>query len=54
MPGTKSLVGSFSVLSHADVIKMAVSMDKSVMESIEPLRKIVIKNLDEIFGSKEW
>lgn len=54
MPVGKSLVGSFSIMSHADVVKIAIVMDKAVMPSIEPMKQYLIKNLDEILGGKDW
>jgi len=32
MPGSRSMVGSFSFISHADVMKIGISLDKAVME----------------------
>ena len=53
MPLSRSVVGSCSVISHAGVMKIGLSMDKAVMESTKPIRDIFIKNLDEMLG-KEW
>lgn len=54
MPVGKSIVGSFSILSHADVVKLVVSMDKAIMPSLDPLTQIIERNLDEVLGGAEW
>mgnify|MGYP003898496937 FL=1 len=33
MPVGRTIVGSFSIISHADVVKMCITMDKAVMET---------------------
>ena len=54
MPVGKSICGSFSVISHVDVIKMCVTMDQATMKSVEPFVEILMKNLDEVLGTTEW
>lgn len=54
MPVGKSMVGSFSVISHADTVKMIISMDKAVMKSTQPMADILMNNLDEVLGGPEW
>ena len=54
MPVGKSMVGSFSLISHADVVKMSIAMDKSTMESPDLIADLLMKNLDEILGGPEW
>ena len=54
MPVGKTIIGSFSILSHADVVKMTVTMDKSIMPSLEPITQIIMRNLDEVLGGPEW
>ena len=54
MPGAKSMVGSFSALSHADTVKMIISFDKATMESPSILAEYLMKNLDEILGDPNW
>ena len=54
MPVVKSLTGSFSTLSHADTVKIIISMDKAVMDNISDIAEIMMKNLDEILGDPEW
>ena len=54
MPCVKSMVGSFSTLSHADTVKMIVSFDKATMESTSIITEYLMKNLDEILGDPEW
>ena len=53
MPVARSLVGSFSIISHVDVIKVCISMDKAVMETPKPIADIFIKNMDEMLG-ESW
>ena len=50
MPVARSLVGSFSIISHVNVIKVCVMMDKAVMETPKPIVDIFIKNMDEMLG----
>ena len=54
MPVGKSIVGSFSIISHADVVKMARSMDKETMHAPTPIIEYLMENLDEILGGREW
>ena len=54
MPVGKSIVGSFSIVSHADVVKMAISMDKETMKTTTPITEYLMKNLDEILGGRDW
>ena len=48
-----SLVGSFSIISHADVVKIGIAFDKAVMRSTKPFMDILLANLDEALGA-EW
>ena len=54
MPVGKTVVGSFSIISHAKVVKMAVVMDKATMPSVSPLAEILKNNLDEVLGGPKW
>ena len=54
MPAAKSMIGSFSVLSHADVVKMIIMMDKATMESPAIIAEYLKKNLDEILADPDW
>lgn len=54
MPVGKTIVGSFSIISHADVVKIAITMDKAVMVSTEDITGYLMQNLDEILGGDEW
>ena len=54
MPVGKSIVGSFSILSHADVVKMIISMDKETMEDPAVIAEYLKKNLDEILADPNW
>ena len=54
MPVGKTCMGSFSILSHDDVVKMVISMDKKTMESTEEITEYLCKALDEILGTPEW
>ena len=54
MPVGKTIVGSFSILSHGDIVKIGITMDKAVMTSLTPMTEIVMRNLDEILGGPEW
>lgn len=54
MPVGKSIVGSFSILSHADVVKMVISMDKETMEDPAVIAEYLKKNLDEILADSNW
>ena len=53
MPVARSLLGSFSMISHMDVIKICIFLDKAVMPSAKAIKEIFIKNLDELLG-EEW
>jgi len=53
MPVGWSLVGSFSIISHADVVKIGIAFDKAVMRSTKPFMDILLANLDEALGA-EW
>lgn len=53
MPVGKDICGSFSIISHSDAVKVGICMDKSVMESLDPIVELFEKNLDEILGV-EW
>ena len=50
MPVARSLVGSFSIISHVNVIKVAISMDKVTMADPKDLSDIFVKNMDEMLG----
>ena len=52
MPVGRSVVGSFSIISHADCIKVCITMDKAVMASTNPLAEIFKKNLDAMLTDK--
>ena len=54
MPVAKSIVGSFSIISHSDVVKMSISMDKATMKTPELMIEHLTKDLDDILGGKEW
>ena len=54
VPVAKSMVGSFSTLSHADVVKMIISFDKATMESPTIIAEYLMKNLDEILADPNW
>ena len=54
MPTGKSIVGSFSIISHADIIKVGVTMDKAVMKDTKVIMDILLKNLDELLDGTEW
>lgn len=54
MPCNKSMVGSFSAISHADVVKMIISMDKATMESPAIIAEYLMKSLDEILADPNW
>lgn len=53
MPVARSLVGSFSIISHTDVIKVMISMDKATMKSTDTIASIFKQNLDDMLG-KNW
>ena len=50
MPTARSIVGAFSIISHADCIKVCISMDRAVMTTCKPMSDIFKKNLDEMLG----
>ena len=54
MPVGKSIVGSFSIISHADVVKVGVTMDKAVMKDPKIIMKTLLENLDEVLGGEKW
>ena len=54
MPVGKSIVGSFSIISHVDVIKIGISMDKAVMEDVDEFAERMMQNFDEILGGNDW
>ena len=54
MPVGWTLVGSFSIMSHADVVKIGLGFDKGCMESLKPISDILMANLDEILGGPKW
>ncbi len=54
MPVGKSIVGSFSIISHADVVKVGVTMDKAVMKDPKIIMKMLLENLDEVLGGAKW
>ena len=51
MPVARSIVGAFSIISHVNVIKIVISMDKKVMATPKPLADLFCKNLDEMLGA---
>jgi len=53
MPVGRSMVGSFSIISHVNMIKVCISMDKSVMESPKIISDMFLKNMDEMLG-ESW
>ena len=53
MPVARSLVGSFAIISHTNVIKCMIAMDKAVMSSTNEISDLFTKNLDEMLG-KNW
>ena len=50
MPVGRSIVGSISIISHVNVIKVCMSMDKACMESPTNLSNLFLKNMDEMLG----
>lgn len=54
MPVGWSLVGSFSIISHADVIKIGIGFDKAAIPDTKPFVELMMKNLDELFGGPQW
>jgi len=50
MPVARSIVGSFSIISHVDVIKVGVSMDAATMESPKAIADLFSHNMDEMLG----
>lgn len=54
MPVGRSIVGSFSIISHVNVIKIAISMDKATMDSPKLLADIFTKNLDSMLEGPKW
>ena len=54
MPVGWSLVGSFSIISHADVVKMGIGFDKACMSDPQDFINLLMKNLDELLGGAEW
>ena len=53
MPVGRSVVGSFSIISHVDVVKVIISMDKSCMDSTDFISDLFLLNLDAMLG-KDW
>jgi len=53
MPVGKSICGTFSIISHVDVIKVCISMDKATMSSTKIIAELFCKNLDAMLG-KDW
>ena len=53
MPVGRSMVGSFSFISHAEVIKIVIALDKAVLEDPDVLTNLFLANMDEMLGS-EW
>ena len=53
MPVGRTIVGSFSIISHVDVIKVCISMDKETMDTPKTIADIFIKNMDEMLG-ESW
>ena len=47
MPNIRTQVGSVSIASHVDVIKVVISLDKAVMRDPKTLASLFAKNLDE-------
>ena len=50
MPVGRSMVGSFSIISHVDMIKVCISMDRAVMETPKIISDMFLKNMDEMLG----
>ena len=54
MPVGRSIVGSFSIISHVNVIKVIIAMDKAMGDkTAKTLSDIFTKNMDEMLGV-EW
>jgi len=51
MPVGFSLTGSFSIISHADVVKIGIAFDKAVMKTPDAFMEILMQNLDEVLGN---
>ena len=54
MPVGHSVCGSFSIISHVNVVKVAIMMDKAVMKTPKTLVDIFIRNMNEMLGSEAW
>lgn len=54
MPVGWSLVGSFSIISHADVVKIGIGFDKACVSDPKKFVDIMMKNLDEVLGGEQW
>ena len=54
MPIARNIVGSFSIISHVDVMKIMISMDKETMKSTKLITDIFIENMNEMLGGTEW
>jgi len=54
MPVGWSLMGSFSIISHADVVKVGLGFDKACIQSPEPFIELLMTNLDEVLGGPQW
>ena len=54
MPVGGDLVGSFSIISHVNVIKMIITMDKATMPDVKVMKDMFIENMDEMLGGPAW
>lgn len=54
MPVGGDLTGSFSIISHVNVVKIIIMMDKATMPDVKVLSDIFIANMNEMFGGPAW
>ena len=54
MPVGFSIVGSFSIISHMNVIKVIITMDKAIMSAEKIIKEIFVRNMDEMLEGPAW
>mmetsp|Transcript_16420 Transcript_16420/g.22213 ORF Transcript_16420/g.22213 Transcript_16420/m.22213 type:complete len:92 (-) Transcript_16420:80-355(-) len=54
MPVGHALVGSFSIISHVNVIKVIITMDKATMATPTTMKDLFVKNMDEMMQGPQW
>ena len=54
MPMGGDLVGSFSIISHVNVIKVIITMDKATMPDVKVLADMFVTNMNEMLEGPAW